>query len=109
MYVDSGDVFDVPPVDITVSEAVVVSVSMFEFPFAFDIPVGSDSLACPVFVPVEEIDPALWIMEPSLRERISVDSTPGREVRWERVAIMCCGTCYSVARMSGLDISLQKG
>jgi hypothetical protein len=35
--------------------------------------------------------PVLWIMEPSLRERMRVDCTPGREVRWERSAETCWG------------------
>lgn len=37
--------------------------------------------------------PVVWIMEPSLRERMRVDWTPGREVRWERRAETCCGIC----------------
>lgn len=35
--------------------------------------------------------PVLWIMEPSLRERMKVDWTPGREVRCERRAVTCWG------------------
>lgn len=37
--------------------------------------------------------PVLWMMEPSLRERIRVDCTPGREVRWDSKAETCCGIC----------------
>ena len=33
--------------------------------------------------------PVLWMMRPSLRERIRVDCTPGREVRWDRSAVTC--------------------
>lgn len=35
--------------------------------------------------------PVLWIMEPSLRERMNVDCTPGRDVRWDRRALTWCG------------------
>lgn len=38
-------------------------------------------------------NPVLWIMEPSLRERMRVDWTPGRDVRCERRAVTCWGTC----------------
>lgn len=37
--------------------------------------------------------PVLWIMDPSLRERIKADCTPGREVRCESSAVTCWGTC----------------
>lgn len=37
--------------------------------------------------------PVLWMIEPSLRERIRVDWTPGREVRWDSNAVTCWGTC----------------
>lgn len=33
--------------------------------------------------------PVLWMIEPSLRERIKVDCTPGREVRWDSSAVTC--------------------
>lgn len=28
--------------------------------------------------------PVTWMMDPSFRERMRVDCTPGREIRWER-------------------------
>jgi hypothetical protein len=37
--------------------------------------------------------PVLWMIDPSLRDRINVDCTPGREVRWESSAVTCWGTC----------------
>lgn len=40
----------------------------------------------------EARSPVLWIMDPSLRERMKVDCTPGRDVRCERRAVTCCGT-----------------
>jgi hypothetical protein len=39
----------------------------------------------------EARSPVLWIMDPSLRERMKVDCTPGRDVRCERRAVTCCG------------------
>lgn len=41
----------------------------------------------------EARSPVLWIMEPSLRERMKVDWTPGRDVRCESRAVTCCGIC----------------
>lgn len=40
----------------------------------------------------EAKSPVLWIMEPSLRERMKVDCTPGREVRCERRVLTWWGT-----------------
>lgn len=37
--------------------------------------------------------PVHRMMDPSLRERMSVDCTPGRDVRCERSAVTCSGTC----------------
>ena len=37
-------------------------------------------------------NPVPCIMDPSRRERMNVDWTPGREVRWERRAVTCWGT-----------------
>lgn len=44
--------------------------------------------------------PVLWMMDPSFRERIKVDCTPGREVRCESSAETCWGTCC--VRFGGL-------
>lgn len=52
--------------------------------------------------------PVLWIMEPSFRERIRVDWTPGREVRWESSAVTCCGTCCVRWTSSWLDFMNQS-
>lgn len=38
-------------------------------------------------------NPVHCIMDPSLRERMRVDCTPGRDVRWESKAVTCCGIC----------------
>lgn len=48
-------------------------------------------------------NPVLWMMEPSLRLRMRVDWTPGREVRWERRAetwdgMDCEGGCCKSER-----------
>jgi hypothetical protein len=45
--------------------------------------------------------PVLWMMDPSLRERIKVDCTPGREVRCESSVVTCWGTCC--VRFRGLS------
>lgn len=48
----------------------------------------------------EANSPVLWIIEPSLRERMKVDWTPGRELRCDRRALTCCGiwdVCLSLA------------
>lgn len=39
----------------------------------------------------EAYSPVLWIIEPSLRERMKVDWTPAREVRCDRSALTCWG------------------
>lgn len=33
--------------------------------------------------------PVLWIMDPSFRDRMNVDWTPGRDVRCDRSALTC--------------------
>lgn len=42
-------------------------------------------------VELDAKSPVHCIMEPSFRERMSVDSTPGRELRWDRRAVTFCG------------------
>jgi hypothetical protein len=56
-----------------------------------------------VFVPLSSgaRSPVLWMIDPSLRERMRVDCTPGREVRWESSAVTCWGTCCE--RWKGLS------
>lgn len=77
--------------------------------------VVSDSVPVPVPVPVpvsgrcgvdvpvlgsSAKSPELWMIDPSLRERIRVDCTPGRDVRCERSEVTCCGTCVCVCLLS---------
>lgn len=61
----------------------------------------SDTVAVAAWLSVVDSDannPVLWIIEPSFRERINVEWTPGREVRWERRAVTCWGTCCYIKR-----------
>lgn len=51
----------------------------------------------------EAKSPVLWIMEPSLRERMKVDCTPGREVRWERRALTWWGIWVWILLVFGLS------
>lgn len=75
---------------VTVSVAVSVGVSVG----ALSVPEVGAGVDAPLVTGVRlggARRPVVWIIEPSLRERIRVDWTPGREVRWERSAETCWG------------------
>lgn len=60
----------------------------------FALFVSSPSAAAALFDPSGVVEvaanrPVLWMMEPSLRDRINVDWTPGRDVRCDRSAETC--------------------